>query len=102
MKTFCAALCVCVFFLLLFLTRIYFSRNQPKDLNAKEFQHRSENTFDHLTFSVQDGEVGVGGTYSEDELVSDEGLVRVDGAYRLNQLRRREQKYGGGGGERKR
>lgn len=58
--------------------RIYFSRNPPKDLNRQDFQH--------LTFPVHDGEVGVGGADGEDELVSNERLVRVDGAYCLNQL----------------
>lgn len=42
----------------------------------------------NLTFPVNDCEVRVGGTYAEDKLVSDEGLVCVNSTYRLNQLQR--------------
>ena len=45
----------------------------------------------HLTFPVNDGEVGVGGAYAKDELVSDEGFVGVDSTYCLNQLWKTEQ-----------
>lgn len=40
----------------------------------------------YLTFPVNDCEVRVGGAYSEDKLVSNEGFVRVNGTYCLNQL----------------
>lgn len=40
----------------------------------------------YLTFPVNDCEVWVGGAYSEDKLVSNEGFVRVNGTYCLNQL----------------
>lgn len=40
----------------------------------------------HLTFPVNDCEVRVGGAYSEDKLVSNEGFVRVNSTYCLNQL----------------
>ena len=40
----------------------------------------------HCTFPVFNGEVWVGGADAEDKLVSNEGLVRVNCTYRLNQL----------------
>lgn len=40
----------------------------------------------YLTFPVNDCEVWVGGAYSEDKLVSNEGFVRVNSTYCLNQL----------------
>lgn len=40
----------------------------------------------HLTFPVNNCEVRVGGAYSEDKLVSNEGFVRVNSTYCLNQL----------------
>lgn len=91
---------VLFFFYIIFYSYLLFCQINQR-IQSPVFSASQWNTLGHLTFPVHDGEVGVGGTYSEDELVSDEGLVRVDGAYRLNQLWRGEQKYGVGvrGGE---
>lgn len=43
-----------------------------------------------LTFPVNDGEVGVGGTDGEDKLVSHQRFIRVHSTYCLNQLDREE------------
>ena len=45
----------------------------------------------NLTFPVDDREVWIAGAYAEDKLVSNEGFIRVNGAYGLNQLRRTEE-----------
>lgn len=41
-----------------------------------------------LTFPVNDGEIRVGSTYTEDELMPNKGFICVDSTYCLNQLKK--------------